>query len=143
MLVGHVMAKSATALQPTTTIVAAAKLMAEAKVGILPVVDETGIVGVVTDRDITVRGVAAGLDPETPVSRIMSRDVSVCDESTSVGTVLDQMANEHRRRIPVTSAEGKIVGVVSLADAARAYDDRIKVMAVFNKVFAPGGGQTG
>ena len=143
MLVGNVMAKSTTSLQPTTTILGAAKLMAKSKVGILPVVDEGGIVGVVTDRDITIRGVAAGLDPETPVSRIMSRDVSVCDENTPVGTVLDQMAREGRRRIPVRSAEGKIVGVVSLADAARAYDDRIKVMAVFNKVFAPGGGQTG
>ena len=143
MLVGNVMAKSTTALKPTTTMAAAAKVMAEAKVGILPVVDETGIVGVLTDRDITIRGVAAGLDPETPVSRIMSREVSVCDESTPVGSVLDQMANERRRRIPVTSAEGKIVGVVSLADAARAYDDMIKVLAVFNKVFAPGGGQTG
>src|SRR5258708_36941244 len=142
MLVGNVMARSATSLQPATTIAAAAKLMAEARVGILPVVGETGIVGVVTDRDITIRGVAAGLGPETPVSQIMSRDVSLCDESTPVGTVLDQMASEHRRRLPVRSAQGKIVGVVSLADAARAYDDKIKVMTVFNKVFAPGGGQT-
>jgi CBS domain-containing protein len=143
MIVADVMSKSTAVLEPTTTIVDAAKLMATCKMGILPVVDGSGIVGVVTDRDIAVRAVAQELDPHFPVSQIMSRDVSACEESLSVGAVLDQMEREQRRRLPVTTAAGKIVGMVSLADAARAYDDRIKVMRVFNKVFAPGGRQTG
>jgi CBS domain-containing protein len=143
MLVGDVMSKSTAALQPTTTVVDAAKLMATCKIGILPVVDGREIVGVVTDRDIAVRAVAQALDPHSPVAQIMSREVSACEESLSVGAVLDQMEREQRRRLPVISAVGKIVGLVSLADAARAYDDKIKVMRVFNKVFAPGGRQTG
>jgi hypothetical protein len=53
------------------------------------------------------------------------------------------MEREQRRRLPVQSADGKIVGMISLAHVARAYDDMIKVIRVFNHVFAPGGGQTG
>ena len=143
MLVGDVMTKSTAALRPTTAIAEAAKLMAKAKMGILPVVEGLEVVGIVTDRDITVRAVAEERDPQSPVSSIMSRDVSVCEESLPVGSALDQMEREERRRLPVKSADGKIVGMVSLADAARGYDDMVKVIRVFNRVFARGGGQTG
>jgi CBS domain-containing protein len=143
MLVRDVMAKSTAALRPTTPIVEAAKLMASHKMGILPVLKGTNVVGVVTDRDIAVRAVAEGLDLQSPVERIMSRDVSLCEETLPVGSALDQMEREQRRRLPVISAEGKVVGLISLADAARSYDDMLKVVRVFNHVFAPGGGQTG
>ena len=143
MLVGEVMSKSTAALQPTTTIVEAAKLMASAQMGLLPVLDGSKVVGVVTDRDIAVRAVAEGLDLQSAVTEIMSERVSVCQESMPVGSALDQMEREQRRRLPVQSADGKIVGMISLAHAARSYDDMIKVIRVFNRVFAPGGGQTG
>jgi CBS domain-containing protein len=143
MLVGDVMSKSTAALQPTTAIVEAAKLMASDKMGILPVLEGTKVVGVVTDRDIAVRAVAEELDLQSPVSQIMSNKVSVCAESMPVGSALDQMEREQRRRLPVQSADGRIVGMISLAHAARAYDDMIKVIRVFNRVFAPGGSQTG
>jgi CBS domain-containing protein len=143
MLVRDVMAKSTTGLEPTTPIVEAARLMASHKMGILPVLDGKNVVGVVTDRDIAVRAVAQGLDLQSSVDQIMSRDVSVCQDTLPVGFALDQMEREQRRRLPVMSADGKVVGLVSLADAARHYDDMLKVIRVFNHVFAPGGRQTG
>lgn len=66
----------------------------------------------------------------------MSRDVSICAETTLVGSALDQMESEQRRRLPVKSARGEIVGVISPADAARGEDDMVKVIRVFNQVFA-------
>ena len=143
MLVRDVMAKSTAALEPTTPIVEAARLMASHKMGILPVLEGKTVVGVVTDRDIAVRAVAQGLDLESPVEGIMSRDVSLCEDTLPVGSALDHMERERRRRLPVISADGKVVGLISLADAARSYDDMLKVIRVFNHVFAPGGGQTG
>jgi CBS domain-containing protein len=137
------MSKSTAALKRTTPIVEAAKLMASAKMGILPVVDGNKVVGVVTDRDIALRAVAQELDLQSPVDQVMSRDVSVCRDSLPVGSALDQMEREERRRLPVVSDEGKVVGLISLADAARSYDDMLKVIRVFNHVFAPGGRQTG
>lgn len=143
MLVRDAMSKSEVALKSTDSVVVAAKLMATHKMGILPVVERGKVVGVVTDRDVAVRAVAQGLDLGSPVERIMSRDVSVCQETLPVGSALDQMEREQRRRLPVTSADGKVVGLISLADAARDYDDMLKVIRVFNRVFAPGGRQTG
>jgi CBS domain-containing protein len=102
------------------SILAVARRMGEYDVGTVVVVNESKVpLAIVTDRDITVRCVAQGLDPsETPLSVIMTREVRTVDESTPIEQALRTMAGAGTRRMVVTGAEGKLVGVLSVDDVS-------------------------
>jgi CBS domain-containing protein len=88
-------------------------------IGSLPVVDGKALVGMVTDRDITVRGVAAGMIPqESLVSDVMTEEVRWCRADDTVEQVLEQMGDEQVRRLAVLDAGNEIVGIVALGDLA-------------------------
>lgn len=103
---------------PDDTIADAARAMAEADVGGLPVGDADQLVGFITDRDITVRGIAGGISPQRPVRDLMSREVAWCMEDDDVSDVLMNMGDLQVRRMPVLDAEKRLVGIVSLCDMA-------------------------
>jgi CBS domain-containing protein len=115
-----VMTRDVQTISPQETIQRAAQLMDELNVGAIPVTDGDKLVGMITDRDITVRSVAVGQDPGTTrVTDVMSTDVRTCTTSQGVEDVMNQMADVQVRRIPVLDeASGKIVGIVSLGDVA-------------------------
>jgi CBS domain-containing protein len=93
--------------------------MREMDVGALPVVDGKALAGMVTDRDITVRGVAAGMIPqESLVSDVMTDDVRYCRADDSVEQVMAEMGDLQVRRLPVLDAGNEVVGIVALADLA-------------------------
>ncbi|HBI71244.1 MAG TPA: CBS domain-containing protein [Massilia sp.] len=95
----------------------AAQLMDELNVGAIPVVDDGRLVGMITDRDITVRSVAVGQDPAgTRVNDVMSTDVRTCTVDQGVEDVLAQMADVQIRRVPVVDGNGQVIGIVSLGD---------------------------
>jgi CBS domain-containing protein len=100
------------------TILRAATVMAEAGVGFLPICDaRQRVVGVVTDRDLTTRAVAKRLAPETTsAALIMSSPAVTCLETADVAAAEDLMAVERKARIVITDADGRLTGVVSLAD---------------------------
>jgi CBS-domain-containing membrane protein len=94
-------------------------MMDEFNVGALPVCDGERLIGMVTDRDITVRGTAAGRTPhEAHVDEVMSTDVRWCFEDQPLDEVLRQMADTQIRRVPVVSHddEHKLIGIVALGD---------------------------
>jgi CBS-domain-containing membrane protein len=95
-------------------------------VGSLPVVEEGArLVGVVTDRDIVVRVVAAGLDPQaTSVGEIASRDLVTLTPDDDLDDALTLMAREQVRRLPVVVRENELVGVLSQADVATAAKEK-------------------
>lgn len=98
----------------------AAELMGELDVGGLPVGTAGNVEGMLTDRDILFRVVAAGLDPTTVrVSAITSRPAITCQEADSLQTAMDLMMANHVRRLPVRDDRGRITGMVTLADVAR------------------------
>jgi CBS domain-containing protein len=100
-----------------------ARLMADNDIGIVPVVDDRGekrLVGVVTDRDIAVRGVARGMSPDTSVGELMTRDIVSVDEDADITEVERLMSDRQIRRVVVANADGCCLGVVSQADLARA-----------------------
>ena len=102
------------------TVKEAAELMGELDVGALPVGTPQAIDGVVTDRDILFRVVAAGLDPNTALVRdIQSKPAITCRETDSVQTAMDMMAANHIRRLPVLDDRGTATGFVTLADISR------------------------
>jgi CBS domain-containing protein len=105
--------------RPDATLVDAAKLMMTSDRGWLPVAQGGKVVGVITDRDIAVRGVAGGMDPQsTRVDAIMSRDVLACSIDDDVDDACRTMEEEQVRRLVVVDENENLVGVVSLADLA-------------------------
>ena len=122
MTCADVMTSSPTCCQPTQTAVEAAELMQREDVGLVPVVEDENslkLIGVLTDRDIAIKVVAAGRDPRgTAVSEVMTSDPISCLELDSVESVMELMATHQVRRIPIVDAEGDIVGIVAQADIA-------------------------
>jgi CBS domain-containing protein len=117
--VGEIMTRSVAIVQQDDTLQHAAQKMKSLNVGSLPVCDGDAMVGVVTDRDITVRGVAAGMVPqEARVSDVMTADVRWCSENDSVQQAMDLMGEAQVRRLAVLNDQRKIVGIVSLGDLA-------------------------
>ena len=120
MQVGEIMCRSVITVTPEDSAALAARLMARNNVGALPVCTrDRRLRGMVTDRDITLRCTASGLDPEsTPVREIMSRNLASCGPEEPAQQVIRRMAGVQVRRLPVVQ-EGKLVGIVSLGDLAR------------------------
>lgn len=100
--------------------------MEEEDVGSLPVVDQsTRLVGILTDRDITVRVVCRGSDPEsTQVGEVASTDVVVLSPEHDLDEALAVMAREQVRRLPIVGGENQLVGMLSQADVARATKEK-------------------
>jgi CBS domain-containing protein len=105
---------------PDETLADAASAMAESDVGILPVADGDRMVGMITDRDIAVRGIARNKGPDAKVREVMTTEVLYCFEDDDVEDVLDNMGEIQVRRLPVVNAEKRLVGIVSLSDLADA-----------------------
>lgn len=122
--VADIMTRNVRTLAPTDTVRRAAQSMGELNVGSIPVCNGTKLVGMVTDRDITLRGVAEGLDAEkTLLSDIMSKDVKWCFEDQSLEEVMETMAASQIRRLPVVSRDKELVGILSLGDLATKTDN--------------------
>lgn len=119
MLVKEVMTPHVVSIAPEESAALAARLLARHGLGALPVCSAEGILrGMVTDRDIVVRCVAAGDDPEhTRVAEIMTRRVLAAEPDRSVDEAARLMAREQVRRLPVQE-HGRLVGMVSLGDVA-------------------------
>lgn len=111
-------------VEPSTPIVEVARVMRDADVGPVPVVEGDRLVGLVTDRDIVVRVVADGNDPSsTTVGEIMSTDLVTVDPDQPLDEALRLMATHQVRRLPVTEEDGRPVGIVAQADIARELGD--------------------
>lgn len=120
-MVSDVMTRNVQFISPHENLQRAAQMMDELNVGALPVCDGERLVGMITDRDITVRGVAAGRAPdEAHVEEVMSGDVRWCFEDQPLDDVMQQMADTQIRRVPVVSHDEthRLVGIVALGDLA-------------------------
>lgn len=107
-------------IEPSTMVADAASLMKSEDVGSLPIVDDDQLVGMVTDRDIVIRVVAEGKDPQsTTVGEIASRDLVTVDPEQDLDDALRLMAQHQVRRLPVAEEDGRLVGILAQADIAR------------------------
>ena len=117
--ISEVMTSNPQSVDPSTTVVEAARLMRDGDVGSLPVVEDGKVVGMVTDRDIAVRAVAEGKDPQgTKVGEIASKELVTVDPQQDLDEALRLMARHQVRRLPVVEEDGRLVGVVAQADVA-------------------------
>jgi CBS-domain-containing membrane protein len=117
--IADIMTRSVAAVGRDETLQAAARRMREMDVGALPVTDGRALAGMITDRDIAIRGVAEGMvAQEALVADVMTEEVAFCNETDSVEAVMAQMGDAQVRRLPVLGANRQIVGIVALADLA-------------------------
>jgi CBS domain-containing protein len=120
MLVQDAMSREVLTVSPEATIREAARLMAGADIGALPVAAGDRLAGMVTDRDIAIRAIAIGKGPECTVGEVMTHDVLYCHEDEDLGHISQNMAENQVRRLPVVDVDKRLVGIISLADIADA-----------------------
>ena len=123
---------------PDQTAREAASFMLSADTGSIPVCENDRVIGMITDRDIAVRGVAEGLGPDARVGDLMSKGVVCAHEDDNLDEVARRMSNEQVRRLPVLDSSERLVGIVSLGDLSRETDGEIAHQAL-EGVSAPGG----
>ncbi len=118
MRVAEAMTRDVRIANPDQSIYDAACLMAECDAGAIPVGENDRLVGMITDRDIAVRAVAAGKGPNTPVREVMTKEVKYCFDDEDLEHVAKNMADIRVRRLPVVNRDKRLVGIVSLGDIA-------------------------
>ncbi len=124
MNIREVMSRDVTIASPEDTLQHAAQLMKDIDAGVLPVGENDRLVGMLTDRDITIRAVAEGKAPGTcQVREVMSPDIKYVYEDESVEDAARSMGELQVRRLPVLSRDKRLVGIVSLGDVALKNED--------------------
>ncbi len=118
----EVMTRNPVCAVPDDTVANVARLMKDNDIGPIPIVDsqETKrLVGIVTDRDLAIKVVAAGRDPQmTPVKEVMTTSVITCRDDDDIETALDAMSTQQLRRIPVVDDGNMLMGIIAQADIA-------------------------
>jgi len=137
MRISEVMTRDVRTVRPDQTAKEAATFMLDEDAGSMPVSDGDRLIGMITDRDIAVRGVAQGYGPDTPISELMTGDVVCAREEDNVEEVATKMSRAQVRRIPVIDANDRLCGIVSLGDLSREAD-RQSADEALQGVSAPG-----
>jgi CBS domain-containing protein len=135
--ISEVMTRDVKTVRPDQTAKEAATFMLDEDAGSMPVSDGDKLVGMLTDRDIAVRGVAQGYGPDTPISQIMTENVVSAHEDDDVQDIATKMSRAQVRRIPVLDSNDRICGIVSLGDLSREADEDCAEQAL-QGVSAPG-----
>ena len=138
MQLRDVMSRDVEVVEPEATLLQAAEKMRALNVGALPVCAGEDLVGIITDRDIVVRGLAVGKDAKTaPVSEVMTQRIEWLLDSCEVHEAADLMERKQIRRIAVLDENNKLVGIIALGDLALESQDRKLKGEILEKVSEP------
>lgn len=138
MKISEVMTRDVQTVRPDQTAQEAANFMLRADAGAIPVTDGDRLIGIITDRDIAVRGVAEGHGPETPVRELMTNDIVAARIDDDTDDVAVRMSEAQVRRLPVIDHEERLCGIVSLGDLSQRADESAAEQAL-EGVSQPGG----
>jgi CBS domain-containing protein len=114
----ELMSRDVQVIGPDETIAEAARRMAEGDFGMLPVGENDRMIGAISDRDIAVRGLGAGLDGKAKVRDVMSQGVCWAYDDESVDEAAKIMSDKQIRRLPIVNRDKRLVGILSLGDIA-------------------------
>jgi CBS domain-containing protein len=132
------MTRNPVSARPDDTVASVARLMKENDIGPVPIVDDNKskrLVGIVTDRDLAIKVVAAGRDPQTtPVKEVMTTNVITCRDNDDIETALDAMSTQQLRRIPVVDDGNMLLGIIAQADIATRMDSPEKTGEVVKDI---------
>lgn len=135
--VKDIMTDELAVISPDATVIEAAQLMQKHNVGAVPVCEGSNIVGLVTDRDIVVRNIAHGKDPNhTPVRDVMTTEVKSISPETNISQAAGIMATQQIRRLPVIE-DDHLVGMVSLGDLATKAKFDVEVSTTLGEISSP------
>ena len=123
---------------PDQIIQEVARVMLDLDLGVLPVGENDRLAGMITDRDIAMRGAAEGRAPDIPVREVMPPDVRYCFEDEDLDTVARNRADQQVRRVPVVNRDKRLVGILFLGDMAIMQDTRTAAAAL-GGISEPGG----
>jgi len=137
MKVSEVMTRDVRTVRPDQTAKEAAGFMLSEDAGSMPVSDGDRLIGMITDRNIAVRGVAKGYGPDTPISELMSNDVVCARDDDDIEEVAAKMSRAQVRRMPILDSDERLCGIVSLGDLSRDADSGSAEQAL-QGVSAPG-----
>lgn len=138
MKVSDVMTRDVRTVRPDQTAREAASFMLSADAGAIPVTDGDRLMGMITDRDIAVRGVAEGHGPETPVRDLMTDYVIAARIDDDTDEIAARMSEAQVRRLPVIDEQQRLCGIVSLSDLTQKGDGSAAEEAL-QGVSQPGG----
>ena len=141
MKVSEAMTADVRVANPEETIQQAARTMASLDAGVLPVGEEDHLIGIITDRDIAIRGVAQGKGPTAKVREVMTEEVKYCFDDQDIEEVTRNMADIQVRRLPVLNRSKRLVGILSLGDIAINRDGKVAGDAL-RGISRPGGEHT-
>jgi CBS domain-containing protein len=130
MKVSEIMTRDVCLASPSQMLREAAAEMEKHDIGVLPVGENDRLVGMITDRDIAVRGISHGLGPEATIRDVMSAEVKYCFEGDDIDALAQNMASERIRRLPVLNDKKRLVGIISLGDLATSQDGRTTGVAL-------------
>jgi len=138
MKVSEVMSRDVQTVRPDQPVQEAAGFMLSADAGSIPVIEGDRLIGMITDRDIAVRGIAKGYGPDTPVRDLMTDDLIVLRFDDDIEEAASKMGQAQVRRLPVIDSDERLCGIVSLADLSRQADSETASQAL-EGVSQPGG----
>lgn len=139
MKVSEAMTREVRLARPDQSIREIAQLMSEFDIGAVPVEENDRLVGMITDRDIAVRGIAEGRGPDTQVRDVMSRDIKYCFDDQSIDEVTRNMGDLQVRRLPVVNRDKRLVGILSLGDLAVENQWADEAGEALSQISQPGG----
>lgn len=138
MKISEVMTRNVETVRPDQTAQDAANFMLSADAGSIPVTEGERLIGMITDRDIAVRGIAKGYGPDTPVRDLMTDDLIVLRFDDDIEEAASKMSQAQVRRLPVIDENERLCGIVSLGDLSRQTDEQTASQALVG-VSQPGG----
>jgi CBS domain-containing protein len=138
MKVSEVMTRDVQTVRPDQSVQDAASFMLSADAGSIPVTENGRLMGMITDRDIAVRGIAKGYGPDTPVRELMTDDVICARDDDDIEDIASKMSEAQVRRLPVIDDQERLCGIVSLGDLSRDADEESASEAL-EGVTEPGG----
>ncbi len=120
MKVQDIMSRNVQTIKPTSSLRAAARTFSDLNVGALPGVDDGKLVGIITDRDVSVYAIAIGREPQsTDVKVVMSKEVFTCNAEQSLAEAAEIMEQHNIRRLAVVNGSDEVVGILTVDDIAR------------------------
>lgn len=137
MKIAECMSRQVEVCSPDDSLQGVAQKMRQLDTGVMPIGENDRLVGMITDRDIAVRAVADGKGPDTPVREAMTQEVLYCYDDDQLDNVIENMADQKIRRLPVVNRDKRLVGIVSIGDTSQA--DGSTTSSALRQISTPGG----
>ena len=130
----EIMTRNVTTANRETSIKDVAILMRDGDMGAMPIVENGKLVGIVTDRDIVVRGVAENKTADTPIGDVMTAEIFAVKEDDFAFEAIRLMGDKQVRRVPIINEQGELVGIIAMADVALETEDEREIAETLEEI---------